>query len=148
MRRGGQAWDSERAGVRGFTLLELIIVVAMIGILATLVMPSLKDMPRRAKEAVLKTNLHTIRETIDMFYGDRGRYPESLDELVETKYLRTVPVDPFTGASDTWILIIEEESEDEPGPGPGDGEMEGPGVIDVRSGSNLLGLDGSSYGDW
>lgn len=137
-----------RSNAKGFTLLELIIVVAMIGILATLVMPALKDMPRRAKEAVLKTNLHTLRETIDMFYGDQGRYPESLDELVDEKYLRLVPFDPFTGSSETWVLVLEEESDEEPGPPPEDGDVTGPGVVDVHSGSELTALDGTAYADW
>lgn len=137
-----------RSRSKGFTLLELIIVVAMIGILATMVMPALKDMPRRAKEAVLKTNLHTLRETIDMFYGDQGRYPESLEELVDEKYLRVVPVDPFTGSSEAWVLVLEEESDEEPGPPPEDGELTGPGVVDVHSSSELMALDGTAYADW
>jgi general secretion pathway protein G len=135
---------------RGFTLLELIIVIAMIGILATIAMPTLKDMPTRAKEAVLKTNLHSIRESIDMFYGDKGHYPASLDELVESKYLRQVPFDPFTKSSETWVVVLEDESEEEePGPPPLPGEEEnGPGVIDVHSSSNRKALDGTVYSSW
>ena len=137
---------------RGFTLLELIIVVAMIGILAAIAMPALVNMPTRAKEAVLKTNLHSLRESIDMFYGDKGRYPGSLDELVDLKYLRSIPFDPFTKSDDTWTLIYEEEGEgeeEEPGPPPIPGEEgEGPGVIDVRSASNKKALDGTAYSSW
>ena len=137
---------------RGFTLLELIVVVAMIGILAAIVMPALAKMPTRAKEAVLKTNLHTLREVIDAYYGDEGHYPESLDALVEKEYLRTVPRDPFTGSAETWILIFEEEGDEygepEPGPPPGPDEPAGPGVIDVRSGSPLVALDGTPYAEW
>lgn len=134
---------------RGFTLLELIIVVAMIGILAAIAMPKLVDMPKRAKEAVLKTNLHTLREVIDQYYGDKGRYPASLDELVEAKYLRQVPVDPFTQRSDSWVLVFEEEDEEgEVGPPPEPEEDTGPGVIDVKSGSGLVSLSGTPYVDW
>jgi general secretion pathway protein G len=138
-----------RRSERGFTLLELIIVVAMIGILATIAMPALKDMPRRAKEAVLKTNLHTIRESLVMFYGDKGRYPGTLEELVP-RYLRHVPVDPFTGSNATWVLIFEEDDEfGDVGPAPeDDGELAGPGILDVRSGSGLASLDGTPYGEW
>jgi len=138
-----------RRSERGFTLLELIIVVAMIGILATIAMPALKDMPRRAKEAVLKTNLHTIRESLDMFYGDKGRYPGSLEELVP-RYLRQIPFDPFTGSNATWVLIFEEDDEfGDVGPAPeDDDELAGPGILDVRSGSGLSSLDGTPYGEW
>ncbi len=137
-----------RARERGFTLLELIVVVAMIGILASMAMPALVSMPRRAKEAVLKTNLNSIRQTLDMFYGDKGRYPASLEELLETKYFRQIPVDPFTQSSATWVLIYEEEGEDEPGPPPTDDEPLGPGVMDVRSSSPLASLDGTPYAEW
>ena len=136
---------------RGFTLLELIIVVAMIGILAAIAMPKLVDMPKRAKEAVLKTNLHTLRDVIDQFYGDKGRYPQSLEELVESKYLRQVPVDPFTQSSETWVIVFDEEGEEEEdvGPPPEPGEEDtGPGVVDVHSGSGLTALNGTPYAQW
>src|SRR3954452_8412414 len=76
----------------GFTLLELIIVIAIIGILATIAMPALKNVPIRAKESVLKTNLRTLRDMIDQYYGDKGKYPTSLDALVDEKYVRKLPV--------------------------------------------------------
>ncbi|HEX2224657.1 MAG TPA: prepilin-type N-terminal cleavage/methylation domain-containing protein, partial [Thermoanaerobaculia bacterium] len=89
---------------RGFTLLELIIVIAIIGILATVAMPKMKDMPRRASEATLKQNLRTMRDVIDQHYGDKGRYPSSLEVLVELGYLRKVPIDPITKRADTWVV--------------------------------------------
>lgn len=137
-----------RRNQRGFTLLELIIVVAIIGILATIAMPNLKDMPRRANESVLKTNLRTIRDVIDQYYGDQGHYPESLDVLVEKKYFRIVPYDPMTKSNKSWVLVFEEPDLEEP---PAETDLpEGgePGIIDVHSGSERLALNGTPYADW
>lgn len=131
----------------GFTLLELIIVVAIIGILATIVLPMLRDKPIRAKEAVLKTNLMRIRDVIDQHYADKGKYPASLEALVESGYLRTVPIDPITGRTDTWVLVFEEVDEEAPPPESEEGEG-GPGVIDVRSGSERTSLGGTPYSEW
>ncbi len=132
----------------GFTLLELIIVVAIIGILATIAMPALKDMPRRANESVLKTNLRTIRDLIDQYYGDQGHYPASLDVLVEKSYVRQVPYDPMTKSFTTWKLSFEEP---DPLLEPAETDVpEGaePGIIDVHSGSPAIALDGTPYADW
>jgi general secretion pathway protein G len=131
----------------GFTLLELIIVIAIIGILATIAMPALKDMPLRAKEAVLKTNLRTLRDVIDQHYGDKGRYPPTLETLVESGYLRRVPNDPITRRNDTWVVVYEEIDPDNP-PLESDGEDSEPGIIDVRSGSEALSLNGTPYAEW
>ena len=132
----------------GFTLLELIIVVTMIGILATIAMPALKDMPRRANEAVLKTNLRTLRDLIDQYYGDQGRYPASLEVFVEKGYLRSIPYDPITKSNETWVLELEEPSDDLEAAESDLPEGGEPGIIDVHSGSPLLALDGTAYADW
>ena len=133
---------------RGYTLLELIIVIAIIGILASIVLPAMKDTPLRAKESVLKTDLRTMRDVIDQYYADNGNYPPSLDALVEKSYLRAVPIDPITGRSDTWIVEYEEIDPDaEPAETdlPEDGQ---PGIFDVRSGSPLSSLKGELYSEW
>ncbi len=130
----------------GFTLLELIIVIAIIGILATIAMPALRQVPRRANESVLKTNLRTMRDVIDQYHGDRGNYPPTLEELVTKGYLRKIPVDPMTKHNDTWILVYEEIDPDAP---PAETEQgDGPGIIDVHSGSPVNSLDGTPYADW
>lgn len=132
----------------GFTLLELIIVVAIIGILATIAMPRMKDMPRRASEAVLKTDLRTMRDALDQHYADKGHYPPSLEALVDAGYLRKVPIDPITKSADTWVEELE-EIDPEAQPAETDLAEDGqPGVIDVHSGSEALSLDGQPYSEW
>lgn len=133
---------------QGFTILEMIIVVTMIGILAAIALPNLAQMPIRSKEAVLKTNLRTIRQALDQYNGDLGYYPESLEVLVDEEYLRSVPIDPITGLGE-WELVYEEaddvaelpETDLEEGGG-------GPGIIDVFSLSEDMALDGTPYKEW
>jgi general secretion pathway protein G len=119
----------------GFTLIELIVVMAIIATLLTLAVPRYFHSTDRAKEAVLKQNLAQMRDSIDKYYGDRGRYPDSLEDLVSKKYLRKVPPDPITDSTTTWLTV----PPDEPGKG---------GVFDVRSGAVGTGLDGSAYDKW
>jgi general secretion pathway protein G len=133
----------------GFTLLELIIVIAVIGILATIALPALRPLPMRANEAALKTNLRTMRDVIDQYYGDQGKYPTSLDVLVEKGFLRSIPVDPFTKSSTTWVPTYEDEKEGEDtGLFDGDIPFEERGIIDIHSGSDLISLDGQAYSEW
>ncbi len=120
----------------GFTLIEIMIVMAIVGILITIAEPSYRAQTIKARETALKKDLFVMRDVIDQYAADHARYPESLTTLVDESYLRGLPVDPFTGASDTWIEIREAETE-EPG-----------GVFDVHSGSNLVALDGTAYNVW
>jgi general secretion pathway protein G len=127
------------AGAAGFTLLELLIVVALIGILTTLVVPQFKHTPQKAKEAVLKEDLFTLRDVIDQYFSDKGKYPESLQSLVEDGYLRAIPMDPFTNSRESWQVET----------APGDEDTEGTGgVYDVHSGATGTALDGSTYNEW
>jgi general secretion pathway protein G len=120
---------------RGYTLIEMLIVLSIISILATMAMPSFQKSLIRAKETNLRRTLFIMRDTIDQFYADQGRYPNSLEDLETEKYVRQVPIDPFTGQSDTWITI------------PPEGFAEG-NVYDVHSGSDKVGLEGVPYNEW
>ena len=120
---------------RGFTLIELIVVLAIIATLLSIAVPRFYVGVRRAEEATLKQNLALLRDAIDKHYADHARYPESLDELVARRYLRNVPLDPLTGARDSWRLL--------PPPAPEPGR-----VYDVRSGSESSALDGTAVNTW
>ena len=130
---------------RGFTLIELIVVVAIIGILATIAVPAMRTAPIRARESALKEDLFTLRSCIDQFNADRGRLPSSIDEMVSMGYLRSVPVDPITQSRETWVVMYAEVSEDN---ADERSEEAGQGIIDVRSGADGVALDGSRYADW
>lgn len=132
----------------GFTLLELIIVIAIVGILATIAMPALKNVPRRAAEAVLKEDLRAFRDVIDQYKGDQGNYPPTLEALVEEGYLRTIPVDPITKSADTWAVVYDEVDPEQIPAETDFGEEGQPGIVDVHSGSAELSVHGSPYSEW
>ena len=124
----------------GFTLIELMIVMVIITILAGIGLAVYGNSVQRAKEAVLLEDLHQMREAIDKFYADKNRYPPTLDSLVEEKYIRDVPVDPFTKSKDTWQTTLAE-------PEPGNPQAE-PGIYNVKSGAEGTGLEGTAYSEW
>ena len=123
---------AERKSSRGFTMIEMVIVMAIIALLASLALPRYFSSLDRSKEVVLLENLHTTRQIIDKFFSDTGRYPESLGELVEKKYLRALPVDPITGSTATWVYITPEP--------PYKGQ-----VYDIRSGARGQMRDGRAF---
>ena len=125
---------------RGFTLIELMIVMTVIGILASIAVPHYQRNLIKAREAVLMEDLYLMRRAIDAYFADHISYPESLDDLVANKYIRDIPRDPFTQATDTW---------EEVPPTPSiEGEMAEGGLEDVHSGDDRVGLNGVPYRDW
>ena len=124
---------------RGWTLVELLIVISLISVLATIGLASYRNSVTASKEAVLKTDLFRMRDAIDQYYADKGEYPATLDSLVSEGYLRKLPEDPFTRAADWQTLPAE--------PNPSKPTAE-PGVYDVKSSSQDTALDGSRYADW
>jgi len=119
---------------KGFTFVEVMVVLAMVALLLTIALPRYFSGLERAKEAILHQDLRTMRTAIDQYYADKGNYPSSLDSLVEQKYLRSIPVDPITEKANSWIIIpLADYSV---------------GVYDIKSGAEGQSLDGSSYTDW
>ena len=121
---------------RGFTLLELLVVMAIIATLLTIAVPRYFRSLQRSREAVLLQDLSTLRESIDKFYGDTGKYPQTLLVLVEKRYLRSIPVDPIAKAADKWVVV---NNTDDP---------EDTGVKDVKSGAEGKGENGVPYAEW
>ncbi|HQQ79611.1 MAG TPA: prepilin-type N-terminal cleavage/methylation domain-containing protein [Thermoanaerobaculia bacterium] len=129
---------------KGFTLVELLVVMAILGILVAIAVPQLQQAPIRAKEATLREDLFTFRTCLDQFYADKGHYPETLQTLVTEKYLRKIPVDPFTKSADTWQVVMEEPDSSETGSAD-----QPPGIIDVKSGSKEISrIDKTAYNTW
>jgi len=125
---------------RGFTLIELMIVLSLMVILATIGLVQYRNSQIHAKEAVLKEDLFRIRDAIDQYYADKNQYPSTLDALVSDGYLRKLPDDPFTRNSTSWQTLPAE-------PDPNNPTAE-PGVYDVKSGSDGTAIDGSKYSEW
>ena len=129
-----------RKGERGFTLVELMIVMTIIGILAAIAIPSYIRAVQKAKEAVLREDLHTMRTAIDSYTVDKEKAPDSLDDLVQAGYLKSIPKDPMTSSSDTWITSESDTMTDI-------NETQG-GMDDVHSGSEAIASDGTTYNTW
>jgi general secretion pathway protein G len=125
---------------RGFTLMELMVVMAIISVLLSIAVPIYQKSVVRAKESVLKNNLFTLRTVIDEYTVDKQKAPESLQTLVTDGYLRQIPQDPMTGSDQTWRVIMEDT--------PVGGTNSTPGVFDVKSGSEKTSLEGTPYNSW
>jgi general secretion pathway protein G len=119
----------------GFTLIELLVVMAILALLLTLATPQYFKNVDKSKEAVLRTNLSSMRDAIDKYYADTGKYPEALEDLVTKRYMRKSVLDPITDSALTWIIVPPEKAE-------------AGGVFDIRSGAPGMGSDGTAYKDW
>jgi len=132
--------ESSRAQ-RGFTLIEMLVVVALIGILATVAVGQYQRSIVKAKEAALRENLFVMRSQINIYFSDKGEYPMDLQTLVDDDYIRLIPLDPITRSADTWVVTFSDVGDEE------DISQE-QGIEDVHSGSEKIALDGTPYGDW
>lgn len=124
----------------GFTLVELMVVMLIISVLAAIAIPSFVAEIRNAREAALKEDLHVMRNAIDSYTMDKNKAPQSLDDLVQSGYLRAIPVDPMTRSSDTWVTSTDDTYSDL--------DQTQTGITDVHSGSDQTGSDGQPYSSW
>ena len=129
-----------RTGKSGFTMIELMIVMAVITILVSMAVPFYQKSIIRSKESVLRNNLFTLRTVIDEYTMDKGKAPQTLQDLVSEGYLRNVPVDPMTGSDQSWKVIMEDAMTSV--------NQTEPGIFDVRSGSDKTSLEGTPYAEW
>jgi general secretion pathway protein G len=129
-----------RSGRRGFTLIELMVVMAIVTIIVSIAVPLYQRSITRAKESVLKNNLFSLRSVIDEYTFDKQKAPQSLQDLVTEGYLRQVPVDPMTNSVETWKIIMEDAMTSV--------NQTEPGIFDVRSGSDKVSLEGTRYNEW
>ncbi len=127
---------------RGFTLIELMIVISLLLILITVAVPIYRQSILRAKESVLRQDLFTLRQVIDQYTLDKQKAPQSLDDLVSAGYMKQLPIDPFTGKNDTWKVVEEEDTIADPS------QTQAGGIVDVHSGSDLPSSDGTAYSSW
>ena len=130
------AYRAMKPAPAGFTLIELIVVFAILGLLISVAVPRYFSHIERAKEATLKQDLSVMRDAIDKFYADKGRYPDTLEELAKERYIRDVPTDPFTDSASSWIVLP-----------PADAKEKGQ-VYDVKSGADGRSSDGKAYSEW
>ncbi len=136
-----EAGSKEARGAEaGFTLIELMIVMIVIGLLAAIAIPSYTNNIRNAKEAVLREDLHTMRGAIDSYTVDKQKAPQALDDLVQAGYLKVMPVDPFTRRSDSWVPAQSDSLSSI--------DQTQPGIDDVHSGAQLSAADGTAYSSW
>jgi general secretion pathway protein G len=125
---------------RGFTLIEILIVMTIVSILVSIAVPLYQKSIIRAKESVLRNNLFTLRTVIDEYTFDKKKAPQSLEDLVREGYLRQIPIDPMTGSDKTWVVVMEDALTSV--------DQTEPGIYDVRSGSDRISLEGTPYSEW
>jgi general secretion pathway protein G len=133
-------YQQQRLSEGGFTLIEILIVLTLVVVLASMGMVQYRNSVTRTEEAVLRTNLFRMNDAIDQYYADKNKYPSDLAALASEGYLREIPEDPMTKSKDTWVTVQSEADANNPAAQPG--------VYAVKSGSDRIALDGTRYADW